>query len=529
MAQIFGFTIDRSKKTNDKEETFAQKEFDDGALVVADTGYAYSTQINLDSTATTDAEMINKYREMAMYPEVEMAIDDIVNETITNDPDEPQVKIILDELEVSDKVKKVIEEEFNGVLELLEFKQKSYETFKRWYVDGRLYFHMVVDSSNLSQGIQELRYIDPRKIKKVRTEKKKQSKRMPDLEYNDVEKEYYIYSEGGFSVSKSNITPSQNVKGLKISKDSIAYLTSGLMDPESTVVLSYLHKAIKPLNMLKSMEDSLVIYRLSRAPERRVFYIDTGGLPPAKAEQHIKNMMIKFKNKVQYDAKSGEVRDDRKFLTMTDDFWMARRGNGNTTEIKTLEGGQNLGEITDVNYFQKKLYRSLNVPLSRLDPDMDTFTLGRATQISRDELKFQKFINRLRLRFQTLFATILGKQLVLKGIVNEDEWKDFLQKIDFRFSEDNYFAELKETEILNERLNALDALMPIIGRFVSNEWARKNVLRQTDEDIEKEDELIAAEMLNPQYKPELLEPPMDPDEMQQPNPSKPQPAKKPNK
>jgi hypothetical protein len=240
-------------------------------------------------------------------------------------------------------------------------------------------------------------------------------------------------------------------------------------------------------------------------------------------------MMIKFKNKVQYDAKSGEVRDDRKFLTMTDDFWMARRGNGNTTEIKTLEGGQNLGEITDVNYFQKKLYRSLNVPLSRLDPDMDTFTLGRATQISRDELKFQKFINRLRLRFQTLFATILGKQLVLKGIVNEDEWKDFLQKIDFRFSEDNYFAELKETEILNERLNALDALMPIIGRFVSNEWARKNVLRQTDEDIEKEDELIAAEMLNPQYKPELLEPPMDPDEMQQPNPSKPQPAKKPNK
>ena len=528
MAEIFGFSIDRKKKVEDKVEAFSSPEFDDGALVVADLGHAYSLQIDMDGAAKNDAELIDKYREISMYPEVEMAIDDIVNETITYDPNEPQVKIILDELEVSDKVKTAIEDEFDNVMELLEFKQRSYEIFKKWYVDGRIYYHMIVDPKNLQDGITECRYIDPRKIKKIRVEKKRTSKQSPEMEFNDVEKEYYVFSERGFSISRSNITPQSNVKGLKISKDSIAYLTSGMMDKDNTVAFSYLHKAIKPLNQLKAMEDSLVIYRISRAPERRVFYIDVGTLTPAKAEQHIKNMMTKFKNKVQYDAATGEIKDDRKFLTMNDDFWLARRGEKGT-EIKTLEGGQNLGEITDVNYFQKKLYRSLNVPLSRLDPENDTFTLGRATQISRDELKFQKFVNRLRLRFQSLFSIILGKQLVLKGICNEDEWKDFLQKIDYRFSDDNYFSELKETEILNERLNALELAMPSVGKFYSNEWVRKNILKQTDEDIKREDELIASEMMNPQYKPELLEPPEEPDDQPPAKPAPKPAAKKPNK
>lgn len=494
---ILGWKID-GEKENKSLQTFSPKETDDGALTVTDAGGAYGLFLDMEGAAKNEAELIGRYRDMSMYPEVESAIDDIVNEVITNDPDEPQVKIVLDELEISDRVKQVIEDEFENVLKLLEFNKKSYEIFKTWYIDGRIYYHLIIDTTKPQEGIQELRYIDPRKIKKVREEKVQKAKGTA-VDIRTTVKEYYVYSDKGFTESKrAVITPTENIKGIKIAKDAIAHLTSGLMDSNRSMALSYLHKAIKPLNQLKAMEDALVIYRISRAPERRIFYIDVGTLPPAKAEAHINNMMNKFKNKVTYDSATGAVRDDRKFMTTMEDFWLARRGEKGT-EITTLPGGQNLGELTDVQYFQQKLYKALSVPVSRIDPQNDAFNLGRSTQISRDEVKFQKFVSRLRLRFQDLFTLILGRQLILKGVATDEDWKQIQDKIAYRFSEDNFFSELKKIEIMQERLNILDQMDKYAGKYFSHDKIRKDVLQQTDEDIQKEDFTIAQEMSNPQY------------------------------
>lgn len=410
--QLFGFSIE--KKRQPPSESFAPQETDDGAMIVAG-GPVYGSYTAMDGTVKTDAELITKYREMSLIPEVESAIDDIVNEAIVNEPEEPAVKVVLDELEIPDSIKKRIEDEFENVLQLLEFKSHSYEVFKKWYIDGRIYYHMIIDSDKPDEGIKECRYLDPRKIKKVREEVKRKNPRNANVIVTQTQAEYFLYNEKGFDRPRPGTIQIGSVldQNIKIANDSIAYVTSGLMTANNDMVLSYLNKAIKPLNQLKSLEDSLIIYRISRAPERRAFYIDVGGLPRAKGEQYVKEMMTKYKNKAVYDPTSGEVRDERKFMTMLEDYWMPRRGDGKATEIQTLPGGQNLSQIDDIKYFQENLYRALGVPIGRMNSE-EGFNIGRSSEISRDEIKFQKFINRLRMRFQFLFTIILGKQLILK-------------------------------------------------------------------------------------------------------------------
>jgi hypothetical protein len=494
---LFGFEI---KKKIAEPISFAPKQTDDGAVIVAEGG-VYGTYVDMDGSIRTEAELVNKYREMSMVPEVDMAIDDIVNEVITQEPETEPVELILDDIqEIPEKVKKIFIEEFKEVLNLLEFNQLSYEVFRRWYVDGRLYYHVIIDEKQQNLGIQELRYIDPRKIRKVREVKKK--KLQDNQLASKTSNEYYIYNDKGFAKTAGNYSsiPTNNIGGLKIAKDSIVHCTSGVTSLNGDLVQSYLHKAIKPLNQLRSMEDSLVIYRISRAPERRIFYIDVGNLPKMKAEQYLRDIMIKFKNKLVYDSTTGEIRDDRKFMTMLEDFWLPRREGGKGTEITTLPGGQNLGQMDDVLYFQQNLYKSLNVPISRLDPDSQ-FGFGRATEITRDEVKFSKFINRLRIKFATLFAKILERQLILKGIITPEEWDEIRNRIRFKFSQDNYFAELKETEILNNRLAALQQVDQFAGKYYSHDWIRRKVLMQSDEEIKEIDEQIVAEMENPQYNP----------------------------
>jgi hypothetical protein len=493
---LFGFEI---KKKVTEPISFAPKQTDDGAVVVAEGG-VYGTYVDLDGSIRTEAELVNKYREMSMVPEVDMAIDDIVNEVITQEPETEPVELILDDIpELPEKVKKIFIEEFKEVLNLLEFNQLSYEIFRRWYVDGRLYYHVIIDEKQQNLGIQELRYIDPRRIRKVREVRKK--KLQDNQTANRTTSEYYIYNDKGFAKTSGNSAiPTNSIGGLKIAKDSIVHCTSGVTSLNGDLVQSYLHKAIKPLNQLRSMEDSLVIYRISRAPERRIFYIDVGNLPKMKAEQYLRDIMIKFKNKLVYDSTTGEIRDDRKFMTMLEDFWLPRREGGKGTEITTLPGGQNLGQMDDVLYFQKNLYKALNVPISRLDPDTQ-FGFGRATEITRDEVKFAKFINRLRIKFATLFAKIIERQLILKGIITPEEWDEIKNRIRFKFSQDNYFAELKESEILNNRLAALQQIDAFAGKYYSHDWIRRKVLMQTDEEIQEIDEQIVAEMENPQYNP----------------------------
>jgi hypothetical protein len=498
VAELFGFEI---KKKVTEPISFAPKQTDDGAVVVAEGG-VYGTYVDLDGSIRTEAELVNKYREMSMVPEVDMAIDDIVNEVITQEPETEPVELILDDIpELPEKVKKIFIEEFKEVLNLLEFNQLSYEIFRRWYVDGRLYYHVIIDEKQQNLGIQELRYIDPRRIRKVREVRKK--KLQDNQTANRTTNEYYIYNDKGFAKTSGNSSiPTNSIGGLKIAKDSIVHCTSGVTSLNGDLVQSYLHKAIKPLNQLRSMEDSLVIYRISRAPERRIFYIDVGNLTKMKAEQYLRDIMIKFKNKLVYDSTTGEIRDDRKFMTMLEDFWLPRREGGKGTEITTLPGGQNLGQMDDVLYFQKNLYKALNVPISRLDPDTQ-FGFGRATEITRDEVKFAKFINRLRIKFATLFAKIIERQLILKGIITPEEWDEIKNRIRFKFSQDNYFAELKESEILNNRLAALQQIDAFAGKYYSHDWIRRKVLMQTDEEIQEIDEQIVAEMENPQYNPPL--------------------------
>lgn len=495
MADIFGFEI---KRKGTEPISFVPKQTDDGAAIVAEGGI-YGTYVDLDGSIRTEAELVNKYREMSLHPEVDEAIDNIVNEVITQEAEQEVVEIILDDVELPDRVKKTIIDEFDNVIKLLEFNQISYEIFRRWYVDGRLYYHAIIDEENSKNGIVELRYIDPRKIRKIRQQSRKRAVNNVPLVQGTGE--YYVYNDKGFAkTSGAAAIPNNTIGGIRIAKDSIVHCTSGLTSLNGDLVQSYLHKAIKPLNQLRSMEDSLVIYRISRAPERRIFYIDVGNLPKMKAEQYLRDIMTKFKNKLVYDSATGEIRDDRKFMTMLEDFWLPRREGGKGTEITTLPGGQNLGQMDDVVYFQRKLFNSLNVPISRLDPDAG-FSFGKSSEISRDEVKFSKFINRLRNKFAQLFSKILERQLILKGIMLPEEWDDVREQIRFKFSQDNYFAELKEAEMLRERLAILPQIQDVVGTYYSHQWVRRHILRQSDEEIDEINKEIADEANDPMYNP----------------------------
>lgn len=506
MAELFGFEIKRKQQ---EPLSFAQKQTDDGAVIVNEGG-VYGTYVDMDGSIRTEAELVNKYREIAQYPEVDAAVDDIVNEVITQEPEQKIVELVLDELDQSDKVKEVIIQEFDGVLKLLEFNDLSYDIFKRWYVDGRLYYHAIVDEENPKLGIIELRYIDPRKIRKVKEVRRKRVSNTADAAVLQTATEYYIYNDKGFAKMAGNSSiPTNSIGGLKIAKDAIVYNTSGLTSINGDLVQSYLHKAMKPLNILAAMEDSLVIYRVSRAPERRIFYVDVGSLPKMKAEQYLRDIMTKFKNKLVYDSATGEIRDDRKFMTMLEDFWLPRRGGERGTEITTLPGGQNLGQIDDIVYFQRKVYKSLNVPITRLDPN-EGFSIGRGQEINRDEVKFSKFTNRLRNKFAQLFTKILERQLILKGIITPEDWEQFRNCINYKFAQDNYFAQLKETEILRDRLATLGQIQQFIGTYYSPEYVQKHVLYQSDEEVKEIEMQNAVAMQDPKWNPSLLEPQEDP-------------------
>ena len=484
--QLFGFEF-KKKVEEPASVSFAPKQSDDGAMVVQGGG-VYGTYVDLDGSIRTETELVTRYREMSMHPEIETAIDDIVNEAIVGNPEKEPVEINLDDLDQPDRIKNLIAEEFKTVLGLLHFNEYSYDTFRKWYIDGRLYYHVIIDNKNPREGIKELRYLDPKNIRKIREQNKKKTENGVPVIQDGAE--YYIYSDKGFVKAPGATT--SNAQGIKIAKDSIVNVMSGMTNPNGDLVLSYLHKAIKPLNQLRSLEDSLVIYRISRAPERRIFYIDVGNLPKMKAEQYVRDMMVRFKNKVVYNSDTGEIRDDRKFMTMLEDFWLPRREGGKGTEITTLPGGQNLSQIDDIVYFQKKLYKSLNVPIGRLEPET-TFNLGRSTEISRDEIKFSKFVERLRMRFSQIFTKILERQLVLKGIVTLEEWPEFARAIRYDYSIDNYFAELKETEILRDRVSMLRDIDDYVGKYYSNEWVRKHVLHQTEEEIKDINTQVDAE------------------------------------
>ena len=476
---LFGFTIAREKdlETKTVEQSFTPPSNDDGALTIQSAAY-YGTYVDMDGTAKNDVELISRYREMAMQPEIESAIDDIIGEAICQDDDGKIIKLVLDNLRQPDKIKTAIKAEFETVLKLLNYNNMAQDIFRRYYIDGKMYYHIIIDRTKPTEGIKELRYIDPRKLRKVR-EVKKQKDERTGVELVNIVNEYYIFNDKVNTGSSQNFGPI----GTRITTDSIISVVSGLMDSRRAVVLSYLHKAIKPLNQLRMIEDATVIYRISRAPERRIFYIDVGNLPKLKAEQYLRDIMVKYKNKLVYDASTGEVRDDRKHLSMLEDFWLPRREGGKGTEITTLPGGQNLGELEDVKYFEKKLYKALNVPVSRLNPETSGFSLGRSNEITRDELKFAKFVDRLRNRFADLFDQALRVQCVLKGICTNEEWDDFKEYIHYDFIKDNNFTELKDAELMRERLSLLASIDPYTGRYFSQTWIQRNVLRLTDDEI----------------------------------------------
>ena len=474
--KLFGFEIKRSSSNRTQKQlpSVVPPTDDDGAGYVTASGSYFGQVLNMDDDGAKDNhQLIQKYRGLATHPEVDMAVEEIVNESICISDVEPSVSINVDEIEASASIKKQIEEEFENVYNMLNFGDNGHDMFRRWYVDGRLYHHLVVNESNLKAGIQEIRPIDSAKVRKV---KQIQKKKDPTTNAQIVEKvdEFFIYQE----------KPGQANSGVKMSLDSVNYVTSGLLDENRKRVVSFLHKAIKPINQLRMMEDSLVIYRLSRAPERRIFYIDVGNLPKGKAEEYMKNIMTKYRNKMVYDASTGEMKDDRKHMSILEDFWLPRREGGRGTEISTLPGGENLGQIDDIIYFQKRLYRSLNVPVNRLEQESQ-FSLGRSTEITRDEVKFQKFIDRLRRRFSRVFLDILKKQLMLKGIITEEDWEVWKSDIYVDYMNDNHFTELKETEVLRERLTTLDQAQQYVGEFFSKDWVYKNILLLKDEEIEE--------------------------------------------
>jgi hypothetical protein len=483
--QLFGFEIKR-KEEQDLPSVVTPSSVADGSTVVntgVNAGGYYGMVMDLEGVIKNENDLIRRYREVSQYSDCDGAIEDIVNEAIIADEDKKPVEIILDEVKVSEPIKKKIREEFGNVLDLLKFDERAHETFRTWYIDGRLYYQILINSDNVKDGIVELRYIDPRKIRRIKNIKKEKQAATGVEVVKEIE-EYYLYNDKGIT--------EQTTQGVKLSLDSIVYVPSGYVDQNSGMMMSYLHKAIKPVNQLKMIEDALVIYRISRAPERRIFYVDVGNLPKLKAEQYVSDIMNKFRNKIVYDATTGETRDDRRHLSMMEDFWMPRREGGKGTEITTLPGGQNLGEIQDIEYFQQKLYHSLNVPISRLQQQQG-FSIGRSTEISRDEVKFNKFIVRLRKKFNMLFANALRVQLVAKNIIKPEEWDDISSKIKYDYLEDNHYSELKDAEILGQRVQILQQLDPFVGKYYSQAWIRRNVLRLDDEEIEQIEKEIEDE------------------------------------
>ena len=484
--ELFGFEI--KKKDEEKEErkkvSFVPRDEEDGAgTIVAGGGHFGHYLDTSGGSAKNEADLILKYRDVSQQPECDAAIEDIVSEAIVSDEDSAPVEIILEDLEQPDRIKNMIREEFENILELLNLNWYGHDIFRKWYVDGRLYYHKIIDEKQPKRGILELRPIDPTRIRKVKEIKEE---RDPKTGAKVIvgSNEFFIYQD-------RNMNKTQ--QGLKISPDSICYVTSGVLDSQRKQVLGYLHKALKPVNQLRMMEDSLVIYRLSRAPERRIFYIDVGNLPKGKAEEYLKGIMNNYRNKMVYDATTGEMKDDRKHMSMLEDFWLPRREGGRGTQIETLPGGTNLGEIDDIIYFQKKLYKSLNVPINRLESEQGFAGIGRSSEITRDELKFQKFLSRLRKKFSTLFIDLLKTQLVLKGIVTEEEWKEIQGQINFDFLQDSHFSELKNAELLREKIGTLREIDEFVGKYYSVEWVRKNVLMQSDDDIKESDKQIQAE------------------------------------
>ena len=474
MAELFGYKISKSKE-EEGGTSFTAPTSDDGAVDIAGGGFGAS-YLNTDGREKTDLDLIRRYRDIAQQSECDTAIEDIINEGIVANERDIAVQIVLDNIPYSSKIKKTITEEFDEVLRLLKFEEKGHDLFRRWYVDGRIYFHKIIDQKSPRKGITELRYIDATKIKKVRKIEKEKDVKTGVDKIKKVQ-EFFLYNEKGLGSTGAS-------QGIQIHPDAITYVPSGVIDGNGGRVLSYLHKAIKPVNQLRMVEDSLVIYRISRAPERRIFYIDVGNLPKVKAEQYLKDVMNRYRNKLVYDATTGEVRDDRNHMSMLEDFWLPRREGGRGTEITTLPGGQNLGEIDDIVYFQRKLFRSLNVPISRLEAESQ-FTLGRSTEITRDELKFTKFVQRIRKKFVPLFTDILKTQLLLKGVISPDDWKNIKEHIQYDFLADGHFAELKEAELLNDRINTLNQVEAYIGTFFSKTWVQKNVLRLTEIEIEE--------------------------------------------
>ena len=487
MAELFGFSITRAKKPTDPKQAFTTTQVDDGTQTIAAGGY-FGQYLDMEGTAKSEADLIRRYREVALHPECDMAIEDIVNEAIVANELRDAVRVNVTDLPYGKDVRRKIEDEFKEVLRLLNFNTRGHDIFRRWYVDGRIYYHKIIDRESPVKGITELKYIDPRKVKKIREIRKKR----PDgpvphgLTVVDEFVEYFLYNEKGVVGSTSGM-------GLKIAPDTIAFCPSGMIDQNKNMVLSYLHKAIKPVNQLRMIEDATVIYRIARAPERRIFKIDVGNLPKVKAEQYLRDVMARYRNKLVYDAQTGEIRDDRNYMSMLEDFWLPSREGGRGTDITTLPGGQNLGEIADIEYFRSKLYRSLNVPVSRLETSAG-FNIGRASEITRDELKFTKFVQRLRKKFTELFNDILRTQLILKGIINEDDWYIMRDTLQYDFLQDGHFAELKQTEMLRERLALANEMRDYIGKFYSVQYVRKNVLKQNDREIEDMDIQIKKEI-----------------------------------
>jgi len=488
MVELLGFQITRNKdleKSAEAKQAFTVASPDDGTTTISAGGH-FGQYMDMEVTAKNDIDLIKRYREIAQHPECDMAIEDIINEVIVSDERDTSVSLSLDKLAISDNIKTKIRSEFDEVMSLMNFDEKGHDIFRRWYVDGRIYFHKVIDPKSPRKGLTEIRYIDPRKIKKVREVSKKRDSKGKGIEVIETTAEWFVYNEKGVSGGTSNA-------GLKISADSITYVTSGVIDQTKNMVMGHLHKAIKPVNQLRMIEDAIVIYRIVRAPERRIFYVDVGNLPKVKAEAYLRDVMARYRNKLVYDASTGEIRDDRKHMSMLEDFWLPRREGAKGTEVSTLAGGQNLGEITDVKYFQKKLFQSLNVPISRLDSE-NGFNMGKAAEITRDELKFTKFVQRLRKRFTQVFNDILKTQLVLKGIITIEDWSDIKEHIQYTFLKDGYFAELKNAELLRERLSLATEVTPYVGKYYSVEYVRKNILQQTDEDIIEIDSQIADEI-----------------------------------
>ncbi len=509
MAELFGFSLDKNNEKKKKQQGLLSPvapNNDDGTVTISAGGY-YGQYVDIEGISKNEFEMIRKYREVSLHPEVDSAIDEVVNEAIVADGDDSPVEIELSNLDISDSIKKRIREEFKEIKRLLQFDKKCYQLFRRWYIDGRLYYHKVIDINKPAEGIKELRYIDPLKIKKMREVKKPvtpPTQEQAKVDFGDV-KEYYLFNPKGIFTSTSTVQGPRDHLGIKISVDAITFVPSGLMDLNMNIPLSYLHKALKAVNQLRMIEDSLVIYRLSRAPERRIFYIDVGNLPKVKAEQYLREVMSRYRNKLVYDASTGEIRDDKKFMSMLEDFWLPRREGGRGTEITTLPGAQNLGELKDVEYFLKKLYKSLNLPPSRVGEEKG-FSLGRSNEILRDELKFIKFVGRLRKQFAHLFNDMLKTQLVLKGVITVDDWEFMEEHIQYDFLFDNHFTELKEIEMINERLNLVNQMQPFLGVYYSNDYIKRQILQQTEQEIID----IAAQIKAEKKSGELMDIPIAP-------------------